>query len=82
MTQRNLRTATVMGGRTVRVGDTVKHFGQRFTGCATARVVGFETIGTWVRVRVEYIDGYREAGYGTTWDWDRTEVAPSVKALR
>jgi hypothetical protein len=78
--------ATVMRGQVVRIGSRVKHWGQRWTGCATATVVGFERAGDtpnplgfapdWVKVLVE--PDSEPSMYGSAWDWDRTEVAPDV----
>lgn len=85
-----IREATVLRGDVARIGSRVKHYGQRWTGCATATVVGFRDVGhaspdheegylrpSWIRVAVKP-DAEVGTVYGTEWDWDRTEVAPDV----
>jgi hypothetical protein len=81
--------ATVCRGDVARIGSRVKHYGQRWTGCATATVVGFRDVGhaspdrvegylrpSWIKVLVK--PDRPNGPYGNTWDWDRTEVAPDV----
>ena len=72
-----LSEATVMYGETARIGSRVKHFGQRFTGCATATVTGFREQDGWVKVLVDH-DNPESAHNFPAWDWDRTELAPDV----
>jgi hypothetical protein len=79
---RQVDRATVLGG-TIRVGSRVKHYGQRWTGYATATVTeihvevpGFRP--DWARVTVRQDD---DVNWPTSvWDWDRTEVAPDREA--
>lgn len=66
--------ATAVGGHTLHIGDAVKHWGERWTGSATSRVVGFSGpsygySGTHVLVWPPSV------GYGGCWAEDRTEVA-------
>jgi hypothetical protein len=79
--------AEVSHGKIAKIGDRVKHFGQRYTGCATATIVGFERMEghywrgkQWVKVVVE-IDPKDSGMYGTRWDWDRTELVPGPEEL-
>jgi hypothetical protein len=80
-TMHTVDSATVLGDRTVQVGSRVKHYGQRWTGCATATVIainvdvpGFRP--DWARIAVRQDDN---ANWPTSvWDWDRTEVAPDL----
>lgn len=69
----------VMYGDKIQVGDRVKHYGQRFTGSATATVTGFEIIDDprlwnypWVKVHVKR-DNPDSQAYPSPWDWDRVE---------
>lgn len=66
--------ATVMYGGAAYVGSRVKHYGQRWTGCATATVLGFAEEGLRVHVRLDDAAAWP----GTVWDWDRTELAPDI----
>lgn len=77
----------VMYGNQVSIGDFVRHYRERWTGLATARVVGFEIDDSgdfrypWVKVLVERIDvrgnptGKVDPLDKDRWDWDRTETA-------
>jgi hypothetical protein len=76
-----IRRARVMSGETAEVGSRVKHYAQRWTGCATATVVGFSIAdkpAAWVRVHVEHDSAVSAEQYPSPWDWDRTEIAPDV----
>jgi hypothetical protein len=76
---------TVMGGQLVTRGARVKHYAQRFTGCATATVTGFYNAGTekhpWIMVLITGDDPneyFSECGQIRGWDYDRTQVAPDI----
>lgn len=43
--ERQITEAKVLRSATARVGSRVKHYGQRYTGCATATVEGFLDVG-------------------------------------
>lgn len=88
-----ITSAEVLGRKTVKVGSRVKHFGQRYTGCATATVLGFRDVGhespdhdgdarlpSWIKVLVEH--DASPSGYDRPdgWDADRTEVAADIPA--
>lgn len=70
--------AEVMYGETARVGDRVKHFGERFTGLATATVVGFNRCGDIRPSQIKVIvkPDNPDSPYASLpgWDWDRTEL--------
>jgi hypothetical protein len=80
--ERQITETTVMRGETARIGSRVKHYGQRWTGRATATVVGFRRVGDgpnpmgvredWIMVVVE--PDSEPNSYGRAWDWDRTEL--------
>jgi hypothetical protein len=78
-----IQHAPVMSGDVAVVGSRVKHYAQRFTGCATATVVGFSiadkpTRSAWVSVHVEHDSAVSAEQYPSPWDWDRTELAPDI----
>ena len=70
--------AVVIGGRVARIGDRVKHFGERFTGDATATVIGFNQLGQVGPSRIKVIvkPDSPNSVYASFpgWDWDRTEL--------
>jgi hypothetical protein len=71
--------AKVMFRQVAQLGSRVKHYAQRWTGCATATVIGFKDVGEgrpWIRVLVE---PDKPDQYGNEWDWDRTEIAPDAQ---
>jgi protein-disulfide isomerase-like protein with CxxC motif len=87
----SMTEATVMNGETAEIGSRVKHYGQRYTGCATATVVGFseETFDDLTGAQKAVYDGHPGVKvyvepvsegdvYGSVWDWDRTELAPDL----
>ncbi len=73
--------ATVRQKKVVRIGDRVKHFGQRYTSNGTATVIGFYDNGSpghpWIKVLVKTkrpTGIYEDIGQTQGWDWDRTEL--------
>lgn len=84
MPETTIETATVMYRKEAVIGSRVKHYGERFTGCATATIVGFEEQDysyrgvPWIKVLVKQD---RPSLYGDRWDWDRTEIAPELNDL-
>ncbi len=79
----SITEATVMYGETARIGSRVKHYGQRYTGSATATVVGFRRAGPdegyrgdWIKVLVEHDSEKTVHDFEGGWDWDRTELVP------
>lgn len=81
----SIETVTVLGRNVVRRGDRVKHYSQRWTGCATATVIGFYNergaTNPWMRVLAlgdnpsEY---FSQLGHDRGWDYDRTQAATDV----
>jgi hypothetical protein len=70
-----------MYGEHASIGSRVKHYGQRYTGSATATIIGFyHEPGAffrgkpWVKVLLEHDEP--NAYDQRDWDWDRTEIAP------
>lgn len=73
-----------MNGQRARVGSRVKHFGERYTGGATATVVGFCTDRSgayrqqpWIKVLINPDapeSAFGRQGLEHGWDWDRTEL--------
>jgi hypothetical protein len=81
----SIQEVAVLHRDTVRRGDRVKHWAQRYTGCATATVIGFYNEGTaanpWMMVLVSGDNPenyFSEAGLERGWDYDRTQLAPDV----
>jgi hypothetical protein len=75
--------ATVMYRETAKIGDRVKHYGMRWPEAydGVAVITGFTADEDhlyrgkpWVMVHVEYDPGRNTTLYGTSWDWDRTEL--------
>src|SRR4051812_15793130 len=73
----------VRNGGVAVIGSLVKHFGERFTPYATARVVGFRNTSPiskpFISVLVEPFGPqtfYAEFLNGE-WGWDRTELVPA-----
>lgn len=79
-----ITSAEVMYRETARIGSRVKHYGQRYTGCATATVIGFYHPGgswrgkPWVKVLVAHDSPKTVYNFSDGWDWDRTELAPDI----
>jgi hypothetical protein len=76
-----ITSAEIMYREQATIGSRVKHYGQRYTGCATATIIGFRLATpremsprTWVKVLVEHDEP--NAYDQWDWDWDRTELAP------
>lgn len=73
-----------MYGDTAQIGSRVKHYGQRYTGCATATVTGFVRAGDtpnpmgyrddWIKVLVDHDSDESAYAFKDGWDWDRTEL--------
>jgi hypothetical protein len=82
----NIECAEVTGRQTVKVGDRVRHSGQRFTGAATATITGFSVDPSmhdtdhpgrsWVKIHVVQ-DQQRGMWPKDEWDWDRTVLVTS-----
>jgi hypothetical protein len=80
-----ITSAEVMYRETAEIGSRVKHYGQRYTGAATATVVGFRIEPghsyrgkPWIKVLVEHDDPLTFYNFDDGWDWDRTELAPNL----